>query len=228
MTKKTIIIGTVAVCLLLTSSVTAFAAKESIFPGRNGFDFGSGTFSAGMESRREDMKAKLAEIKKSGADMSVYEQYGLTYDEGKDGWCYAGKLVGLFVDKNGRGITFLSKDGEVHLKAVRDESGNLTGLAELTVDEYAVISSGMEEMRDDMITWMDEMFDRIENHMAKRHEMFKSFLSEERDPAALKETTGEIRKKMEQQREQLKNELEQRIREREQRMNELFDSLEQQ
>lgn len=228
MTKKTIIIGVVVTCLLLTSSVTVFAAKGSKFPGRDGFDFGSGTFRTEMETRMEDMKAKLAEIKENGADMSVYEQYGLTYDESKDGWCYGGKLVGLFVDKNGRGITVLSKDGEVHLKAARDESGNLTGLAELTADEYAVISSELEKMGDDMAAWMDEMFDRMESHMAERHEMFKSFLPGEHDPAALEAARGEIREKMKQQRERFKIEWEQRRREREQHMNELFDSLGQQ
>lgn len=180
--KKKVIIGALALCLVLGSSIAAYAAERPAFSLPDGFgeipeinfdlpeglggDFGA--FRAEMENHRETMKAKmeahraemeekLAEMKEKATDMSAYEQYGLAYDEAKGGWCYDGKLVGLFVDKQGRGITFLNQDGEVHIKAIRDGSGNLTGLAELSADEYAAIISEMDAMRADMQEQMSEM-----------------------------------------------------------------------
>lgn len=196
MRKKTIIMGAMVSCLLLTSSATVFAAQESKFPGREGFDIGRGIFSAEIEARRENMKVKLAEIKDRYMDMSVYEQYGLTYDEGKDGWYYDGKLVGLFVDKNGRGITILSKDGEVHLKAIRDEAGNLIGLSELTDEEYTAILSEMEKIREDMNIRMNEMAEKMKSRMAERKKKLESFLLEKDDSFDFEAVRNKIRDKI--------------------------------
>ncbi|NLM12621.1 MAG: hypothetical protein GX209_02585 [Epulopiscium sp.] len=196
MRKKTIIMGAMVSCLLLTSSATVFAAQESKFPGREGFDIGRGIFSAEIEARRENMKVKLAEIKDRYMDMSVYEQYGLTYDEGKDGWYYDGKLVGLFVDKNGRGITILSKDGEVHLKAIRDEAGNLIGLSELTDEEYTAILSEMEKIREDMNIRMNEMAEKMKSRMAERKKKLESFLLEKDDSFDFESVRNKIRDKI--------------------------------
>ena len=230
MRKKTIAMGVVATCLLLTSSVMTFASEWEKFPYSNGFDFDRGILRAEIEARRENIKGKLTELKESSVDMSIYEQYGLNYDENKGGWCYRDKLVGLLVDKNGRGITILNKDGEIHLKAIRDESGNITGLVELTSDEYSIISSAMEDMKEDMKAWKDEMFDRMKRRMSEYREMFGSFLSWEHnpDPATLREANIEIRQKMEQQREQFKTEWDHRRIERKQRIDQLFHMLEQQ
>lgn len=196
MRKKTIIMGAMVSCLLLTSSATVFAAQESKFPGREGFDIGRGIFSAEIEARRENMKVKLAEIKDRYMDMSVYEQYGLTYDEGKDGWYYDGKLVGLFVDKNGRGITILSKDGEVHLKVIRDEAGNLIGLSELTDEEYTAILSEMEKIREDMNIRMNEMAEKMKSRMAERKKKLESFLLEKDDSFDFESVRNKIRDKI--------------------------------
>lgn len=58
--------------------------------------------------------------------------------------------MGLFVDEQGRCITFLSQNGETHIKAIRGESGNLTGLAEIIVDEYNSVIAEMNVMKADM------------------------------------------------------------------------------
>lgn len=173
--EKKAIIGSVALCILLGGSVTAFAAERPGLSLPDGFGeipeinislpegFGGdlGTFRAGMEANMEAhraaMEEKLAEAREKAADMSAYEQYGLVYDQAKGGWCYDGKLVGLFVDTQVRGITFLHQDGEVHVKAIRDENGNLTGLAELGTDESDAIIAELDALKADMQRHMDEM-----------------------------------------------------------------------
>ncbi|NLU51775.1 MAG: hypothetical protein GXX10_02775 [Clostridiaceae bacterium] len=225
MKKKTIIIGAVVTCLL-AGSVTAFAARESKLLGRDGFDFGKGNLRERIEARREVIKEKLGKIREIRTDMSAYEPYGLTYDEGKDGWYYEGKLVGVFVDKDSKGIVVLSRKGEVHLKALRDENGNLTGLTELTDEEYALISSQLEKMRDDLADLMDEVFENMESRMKNRHEIFESIISGDFEPAEIEEIRDEIRERLRQQREEFKIEREDFRTEQKQRLEELLEMLE--
>ena len=88
------------------------------------------------------------EVNLPGAVMSAYERFGLSYSIERGGYCYNGKLIGLFVDTRGRGISYLNQvNGEVNVRAVRDNSGNLTGLAELSAEEYSEIVSGMDSLR---------------------------------------------------------------------------------
>lgn len=225
MKKKTIIIGAVVTCLLLTSGVTVFAARDSRFPDMDRFGSGRDNLRVRIEARREVLKEKLAKIRDSRTDMSAYEQYGLTYDESKGGWTYEGKLVGVFVDKYGKGITVLSKDGEVHLKAVRDENGNLTGIDELTDEQYSVIMAEIEKIRDNLKARLDEKYESLESRKSERLEKLKSFLAGGYDSADLEAARDKLREKAKQRLEQFKIEREQRKSERVQRMNEIYDLL---
>jgi hypothetical protein len=103
------------------------------------------------------------------AGMSVYEQYGLLYNQESGAYLYNGKIVGLFVDRQGRGIYLMNSNGEVNVKAVRDNNGNLTGLTELSVEEYTEIVTEMDtrmaELHEQMEQHIREMNARIEEHM---------------------------------------------------------------
>ena len=103
-------------------------------------------------------------INSRAADMSVYEQFGLSYDREKRGFFYNGKLVGLFVDRQGRGITYLSRNGEIHVKVVRGDNGNLSALTELPSDEYNEITARIDSFKADitgrMERWREEMGSR--------------------------------------------------------------------
>ena len=98
------------------------------------------------------------------ASMSAYEGFGLSYNSEKGGYCYNGKLVGLFVDLQGRGITYLNRDGEINIKAIRNNNGTLIGLAELSAAEYSEIVSET----DSLTAEMDALRERL---MAQLSEM---------------------------------------------------------
>lgn len=176
--KKVLTSGALTLCVLL-ATIGAACAVELPFGG--GFErIGSiqdemdahrkamEELHTQMESLREEMQKtmeeRLANVKEK-ADMSVYEPFGLVYDEEKGGYWYDGKRVGLFADEQGRGISFLSINGQVHLKAVRDESGELTGLVELSEDEYGEITDQMQAKLDDMRPGMEERMNEMRQRM---------------------------------------------------------------
>ena len=157
--KRTATIATV--CILLGGSVAAFAHPFHIPPPRVLGNF--------PEYRRPMII--LPEIDKGIANMSAYERFGLSYNQEKNGYCYDGKLIGLFVDRQGRGITFLNRSGEVNVKAVRDNSGNLTGLAELSTNEYNEVVAEMDTRRVDIDA-------RLEQHMKEVNERLEQHIRE--------------------------------------------------
>jgi hypothetical protein len=107
--------------------------------------------------------------------MAVYEKYGLSYDREKGAYCYDNKVVGFFVDEQGRGRVFLSPGGEVHVTVLRDAEGNITGLARLSAAEYdeileeidaaqLAVNERMETVRENMARRVEEM----REHMKRR------------------------------------------------------------
>ena len=157
--KRTVLLT--ALCILLGSSAAIFAHPFHIPPPR-----GLGNF-----PRFHLPEIRVPDIHRSAADMSVYEQFGLSYNQGKNGYCYNGKLIGLFVDRQGRGITFLNSNSEVHVKAVRDNSGKLTGIEELSANEYSEIVAEMDARRADINV-------RLEQHMKEVNEKLEQQMSE--------------------------------------------------
>lgn len=201
--KKALIAGAMVLCIALGSGVAAYAAGGTEFPSSGGlnsrFDF---------ENIQAEMQTNIQEMREKASDMSAYEQYGLTSDEAKGGWCYDGKLVGLFVDKQGRGISYLSGSGEVHVRAVRNESGELTGLALLSEDEYNAIVAELDGLKYEMQTHMNEMRQNMQERMNRNFESIQSGLF---DPPAFKEDMGKMHEDMQEQMAQMKAKIEQRF-----------------
>ena len=148
----------VAVCLLFGSGMAVCAQSFSPpFPR----DFGNPRII-------KPPVINIPEINKNLADMSAYESYGLSYNEARRGYLYNDKLVGLFVDKQGRGITYLSQNGEIHVKVVRDNAGNLSGLAELSAGEYSEIVAEMDALRDDLYARMENLLSEMQSLRVQR------------------------------------------------------------
>jgi hypothetical protein len=99
--------------------------------------------------------------------MAVYEAFGLIYDKAKEAYVYNGKIAGFFVDELSLGTVFLSPGGEVHIKAVRDSTGKLTGITQLSANEYAAIIAELDakivERRKQTREWQEAMNDRMKN-----------------------------------------------------------------
>ena len=83
----------------------------------------------------------------SGIDfLDAYEKFGLTYNREKEAYCYNDKIIGIFVNEQGRGFWVLNQSGEIHVKAVRDSAGSVINIAELSPTEYAEIEIALEEL----------------------------------------------------------------------------------
>jgi hypothetical protein len=200
--KKAMITGAVTLCVLLASATAAFAAGGGAgLPVREGLSFGDGTFRAGIEERMGTIQEKMAGVKEKAGNMSAYEQYGLVYDESKGGYCYGDKLVGLLVDPQGRGISYLNKNGEVHVKAIRNENGEITGLAELSEDEYNKVVTELDGMKSDMQEHMNEM----------RKKMQERFQSGTFAPGNFEWGANGIHESMQERMNQMRSEMEQRL-----------------
>jgi hypothetical protein len=199
--KKAMITGAVTLCVLLASTTAAFAAGGAGLPTREGLGFGDGTFSAGIEERMGTMREKMAEVKEKAGNMSAYELYGLVYDESLGGYCYGDKLVGFLVDPQGRGISYLNKNGEVHVKAIRNENGELTGLAELSEDEYNKVVTELDGMKSDIQEHMNEM----------RKKMQERFQSGTFAPGNFEWGANGIHEYMQERMNQMRSEMEQRL-----------------
>ena len=143
----------VVVCLLFGSGI---AANAQVFIPPFPQDFGNPRIIKPPVINRP-------EISINPVDMSAYESYGLSYNETNRGYFYNGKLVGLFVDKQGRGITYLSQNGEIHVKVIRNDTGNLIGLAELSAGEYNEIVAEMDVLRDDLYARMENLISEMQS-----------------------------------------------------------------
>ena len=158
--KVTITSVVLAVCLMVGSGVAAYAHPWHGGPGNNSrpsWPSWPGYNRMAPPSSRM-MPPGVRTPPRTNTSMSAYEQYGLSFNREKRGYYYNGKLVGLFSDKQGRGITFLSQRGEIHVKSIRDSNGKLTGLAELTTEEYNEIIAEMNAARAKMKQRMERQF----------------------------------------------------------------------
>lgn len=92
-------------------------------------------------------------------EFSAYAKYGLSYDMTHDLLYYQGKQVRVFEDRyalpdgNEASINLFSKEGEVDVRALRDESGELTGLEALSEAEFAAR---------DLNPWLEPSVTRVE------------------------------------------------------------------
>ena len=77
--------------------------------------------------------------------MSIYEDFGLIYNMENKFYYFKNKTVRYFVDDS-IGIMHLNPTGEIHIKVNRDNSGNITNIAELTPEEYSIVEEILDEM----------------------------------------------------------------------------------
>jgi len=219
MKGRLILVVGAAVCVLLGSAV-AFAASNDL-PPSSGFEVqpiiglssanSFVTMPEGSLSRISVPEIKAPEIMpidvdRSVLDMSIYEQFGLAYDMAKGGYVYNGKLIGLFVDQHGRGITFLSQNGEVHVKAVRDDNGNLIGLTEMSADEYSAIASDMAASVAEIEAQLERDFAEMQLPKPPRPDIHGGI-----PPDALEQHMSEVAASLEQQMNEVNARLQQRM-----------------
>jgi hypothetical protein len=146
----------------------------------------AGTLSA--QSRGRDQEGPLRPNRMNGwhQTMGVYEPFGLAYNQEKAAYCYNGKVVGLFVDPEARGTVFLSPNGEIHLKTIRDTAGKLTRIAELSRQEYtdtiAAIDAEIVALRKQMEEFRGGMEERREA-MEEQQETMRNRPNNNRPPA---------------------------------------------
>jgi len=82
----------------------------------------------------EEIKQMFAEFERNNADVySIYEKYGLTYNNDENRLYYNGKLVRYFEDNQNTdgtfsGVTSANADGSVDVHSIRNSAGELTGI----------------------------------------------------------------------------------------------------
>ena len=82
----------------------------------------------------EEIKQMFAEFDRNNADVySIYEKYGLTYNNDENRLYYNGKLVRYFEDNQNTDGTFdgvisANADGSIDVHSVRNSAGELTGV----------------------------------------------------------------------------------------------------
>jgi hypothetical protein len=97
------------------------------------------------------------------SDLAVYEPYGLVFDQTHGAYRFNDKLVGLFIDLQGRGITFLNTGGDIHIKVLRDNTGGINGLTELTAAEYDAIIADMSARQEALEKQMEKLRENMRN-----------------------------------------------------------------
>lgn len=135
------ILGTVGTGTFAVSNQAATINKSVKFIQNSYEQFSS------VGSVTNDFSAIKPSNKEAVKKYSIYAKYGLIYDLGKDSFYYNGKLVRLFFDEvDGNGTyTFSTRpDGEVDLKAVRNEKYELTGIVPVSQEEYNQMVNGTE------------------------------------------------------------------------------------
>jgi len=157
--KKAVIMSAIVIYFLIGSAAIFAHPQPFDIPSPRGF---------GNSHGFRPPEPGLPEFRSGMVCMCGYEQLGLLYNQEKGGYCYNGKLVGLFVDKHGRGITFLNRNGEVHIKAVRDNGLKLTGFAELGDSEYNEIVSEIDRFRGRI----EERRNELEQQRRRMNEMY--------------------------------------------------------
>ena len=101
----------------------------------------------------------VVEKRSAAVEYSAYAKYGLSYDGTHDLLYYNGRLVRiledeLWVDANAAArLAFFNDAGEVDVRALRDESGELTGLEALSEAEFAAR---------DLTAWTEPSVTRME------------------------------------------------------------------
>ncbi|MDO4293439.1 MAG: hypothetical protein Q4C65_09480 [Eubacteriales bacterium] len=80
---------------------------------------------------------------------SIYEPYGMTYDEEKDRFFYNGRMVRFFKDQVSpkHANSFFFEDGVVDVEPIRNIDGTLTGLKQSSDTDFNARTEKQEEIK---------------------------------------------------------------------------------
>ncbi len=121
-------------------SGVAFAASNNTAAGPGAYS--TGTPMPAQEQIKLDQQRKEDIAKR----YSVYDQFGLTYDQEQDCFYYDGQPVRFFADEAAGSIinSFTRANGTVDLRAVRNAQNELAGIVPATQEEYAQRTASIE------------------------------------------------------------------------------------
>lgn len=116
---------------------------EQAYDSSDASSVNSTSMAEGYESNEvisvEEQK-KAEEIRRSeiAEQYSIYEQYGMIYDEEKDRFFYNGQMIRYFKDEVSVEHTnsFFFEDGVVDVEPIKDINGNLTGLKQSSDTDF--------------------------------------------------------------------------------------------
>lgn len=96
-------------------------------------------------------QAKTEEVRRAeiAEQYSMYEPYGMTYDQEKDRFFFGGQLVRYFKDQVSAEHTnsFFFEDGVVDVEPIRDTNGTLTGLKQSSDADFKARTEKQEEIK---------------------------------------------------------------------------------
>ncbi|HJC25700.1 MAG TPA: hypothetical protein H9761_18725 [Candidatus Eisenbergiella merdavium] len=136
MKKRKLKIFVLAMALCISGALSGCAVRTAAAqePDRTSADI-SGSAAEAVESDEvilAEEQARAEEIRRAeiAEQYSVYEPYGMTYDEEKDRFFYQGQMVRCFKDQVSAEHTnaFFFDEGTVDVEPVRDTKGALIGL----------------------------------------------------------------------------------------------------
>lgn len=100
-------------------------------------------------SVEEQTKAEEVRRTEIAEQYSIYEPYGMTYDQEKDRFFYNGQMVRYFKDQVNAEYTnsFFFEDGVVDVEPIRDTNGTLTGLKQSSEADFKARTEKQEEIK---------------------------------------------------------------------------------
>ena len=98
-------------------------------------------------------QAKAEEIRRSeiAEQYSIYEPYGMTYDQEKDRFFYKSQMVRYFKDQISpeNANSFFYEDGVVDVEPIRDANGSLTGLKQSSDADFNARTEKQKELKEE-------------------------------------------------------------------------------
>ena len=107
-------------------------------------------YESGNEISTDEQKREEAIRRKDiAAQYSMYEPYGMTYDEKTDRFFYEGKMVRYFKDKVSDEClnSFFFDDGVIDVEPIRDTNGTLTALKQSSDTDFAARTEKENELK---------------------------------------------------------------------------------
>ena len=155
MKKRKLKVFVLAMALCISGALSGCAARTAAAqePDRTSADI-SGCAAEAFESDEvisAEEQARAEEIRRAeiAEQYSVYEPYGMTYDEEKDRFFYQGQMVRCFKDQVSAEHTnaFFFDEGTVDVEPVRDTKGALIGLEQSSDADFKARTEKQEEIK---------------------------------------------------------------------------------